>query len=121
MATKQDAVFRHPSSQEPPQPESCVRISGVHSSPQRVQHGLSVCLAAPTPAEQLCGSSESKESNGRKKRIAHTQIPHAITHTHTHTHTQPRNVCTQPQNQKGKQNKKPKRGTTSAHTLSLLP
>ncbi|ESS63506.1 hypothetical protein TCDM_08654 [Trypanosoma cruzi Dm28c] len=82
MATKQDAVFRHPSPQEPPQPESCVRNSSVHPSPQRVQHCLSVCLAVPILAEQLCGSSESKESNGRKKRIAHTQITH---HTHTHT------------------------------------
>ncbi|RNC34305.1 hypothetical protein TcCL_Unassigned02920, partial [Trypanosoma cruzi] len=72
-----------------------------------------VCLAAPILAEQLCAPRESEESNGRERQIAHTQITHII----THTQTQPRNGCNQPQNQKGKQNRKPKRGTTSAHTL----
>ncbi|ESS61008.1 hypothetical protein TCDM_11431 [Trypanosoma cruzi Dm28c] len=105
-----------PPSQGPQQPQSC---ACVHS--QRLQHGMCVhvlvCLAAPIFAVQLCGTKKTKESNGRERQIAHTQITHII----THTHTQPRNGCTQPQNQKGKQNKKPKRGTTSAHTLSLLP
>ncbi|ESS55960.1 hypothetical protein TCDM_12538 [Trypanosoma cruzi Dm28c] len=42
-----------------------------------------VCLAAPILAEQLCGTRESEESNGRERQIAHTQITHIITHTHT--------------------------------------
>ncbi|ESS55429.1 hypothetical protein TCDM_13102 [Trypanosoma cruzi Dm28c] len=97
--------------------QNLVRAFFLHAAPQRVQHGVCVCLAAPIHAEQLCATRESEESNGRERQIAHTQITHII----THTHTQPRNGCTQPQNQKGKQNKKTKRGTTSAHTLSLLP
>ncbi|ESS62327.1 hypothetical protein TCDM_10015 [Trypanosoma cruzi Dm28c] len=42
-----------------------------------------MCLAAPILAEQLCGTRESEESNGRERQIAHTQITHIITHTHT--------------------------------------
>ncbi|EAN80752.1 hypothetical protein Tc00.1047053460061.10, partial [Trypanosoma cruzi] len=33
-----------------------------------------VCVSKPTLAEQLCRKRESEESNGRKKRIAHTQL-----------------------------------------------
>ncbi|KAF5216751.1 hypothetical protein ECC02_010444 [Trypanosoma cruzi] len=69
-----------------------------------------VCLAAPIISEQLCGTRESEESNGRERQIEHTQI------THITTHTQPAEWVHSNKTQV-KQNKKPKRGTTSAHTL----
>ncbi|ESS61182.1 hypothetical protein TCDM_11237 [Trypanosoma cruzi Dm28c] len=49
-----------------------------------------VCLLTSKIAKQLRSKTESKESNGRERQIAHTQITHIITNTHT-----PRNGCTQ--------------------------
>ncbi|KAF5214228.1 hypothetical protein ECC02_013197 [Trypanosoma cruzi] len=72
-----------------------------------------VCLAAPILAEQLCATRESEESNGKAADSTHAN--YSYHHTQTHTRS-PRNGCSQPQNNE-KQNKKPKRGTTSAHTL----
>ncbi|ESS62812.1 hypothetical protein TCDM_09468 [Trypanosoma cruzi Dm28c] len=57
-----------------------------------------------------------QRSNGRERQIAHTQINHIITHTHAAAEW-----VYSTTKSKRKQNKKPKRGTTSAHTLSLLP
>ncbi|ESS62483.1 hypothetical protein TCDM_09849 [Trypanosoma cruzi Dm28c] len=60
-------------------------ILSVHTAPQRFKHGMCVHvlvrLSAPTLVKQLCGTRESKESNGRERQIAHTQITHIITHT----------------------------------------
>ncbi|RNC35804.1 hypothetical protein TcCL_Unassigned01299, partial [Trypanosoma cruzi] len=61
--------------------------------------------------QSSCAPQESQKKATAERQIAHTQITHIITHTRS-----PRNGCSQPQNNE-KQNKKPKRGTTSAHTL----
>ncbi|KAF5216625.1 hypothetical protein ECC02_010578 [Trypanosoma cruzi] len=63
--------------------------------------------------QSSCATQLFKESNGSEKPIAHTQITHIITHKHTHA---ARGMGAL--NRKTiKENKKPKRGTTSAHTL----
>ncbi|KAF5216480.1 hypothetical protein ECC02_010748 [Trypanosoma cruzi] len=90
-----------------------------HTPPQRVRHRVCVCACAC-----VFGSAYNCRAAVRHKRVrrkqrqreadsTHAQITHIITHKHTRS---PRNGCSQPQNNE-KQNKKPKRGTTSAHTL----
>ncbi|KAF5217405.1 hypothetical protein ECC02_009706 [Trypanosoma cruzi] len=89
-STRQIAVSRPPSSQKPPQPQSCASVRPQRSHPstacptQSVCVHVLVCLSAPIIAEQLCATRESKESNGRERQIEHTQITHIITHKHTH-------------------------------------
>ncbi|ESS55278.1 hypothetical protein TCDM_13261 [Trypanosoma cruzi Dm28c] len=66
---------------------------------------MCLCFRQRPHLRSSSADQESKESNGRERQIAHTQIPHAITHTHTRSQ---RNVCTQPQHKqkkKGKTNK----------------
>ncbi|KAF5220114.1 hypothetical protein ECC02_006910 [Trypanosoma cruzi] len=89
----------------------------VHTAPQRKRHGVCVCAFMFVSA-YTCVAAVRHKRFQRKQRQREADSTHAnYSYHHTQTHTRsPRNGCSQPQNNE-KQNKKPKRGTTSAHTL----
>ncbi|KAF5216477.1 hypothetical protein ECC02_010744 [Trypanosoma cruzi] len=90
-----------------------------HTPPQRVRHRVCVCACACVFGSAYnCRAAVRHKRVRRKQRQREADRTHAnYSYHHTQTHTRsPRNGCSQPQNNE-KQNKKPKRGTTSAHTL----
>ncbi|KAF5219589.1 hypothetical protein ECC02_007426 [Trypanosoma cruzi] len=88
-------------------------ILSVHTAPRHV-----CACACVFGSAYNCRAAVRHKRVRRRQRQREADSTHAnYSYHHTQTHTRsPRNGCSQPQNNE-KQNKKPKRGTTSAHTL----
>ncbi|KAF5223663.1 hypothetical protein ECC02_003117 [Trypanosoma cruzi] len=97
----------------------CFRASSANKSLHSVSDTECVCACACVFGSAYnCRAAVRHKRVRRKQRQREADRTHAnYSYHHTQTHTRsPRNGCSQPQNNE-KQNKKPKRGTTSAHTL----